>query len=248
MGGAPNQVSAGFGMYVDEALNVYATEVIENVVKKFSPSAETDVQYLATTAGKYEAGGSAADACNDISPAFYVYDAPQKPARIYGPTYVDANQGRLIYYVDHVQGNNYTWTVPPDAQIVRGQGYRGIQVKWGESYGQVSVTVSNVCGTANPKIKNVQLNQAPVAHNNHNVLLLPNPVVDNAILKIKTDKAENFSFTITLANGVVMLEQKGNLQQGDNAITLKIAHLQRGNYFIHIKTASVDRQVSFVKE
>ncbi len=68
---------------------------------------------------------------------------------IAGADFADASQSELVFDVPEVTNGNYTWQVPSFATIISGQGTSEIHVQWGEEDGEVSVEVTNDCGTFN---------------------------------------------------------------------------------------------------
>lgn len=74
-----------------------------------------------------------------------VYDKARPSLQ--GPFRVPPNAQGTVYSVSHESGtgSNYSWTVPPGATLVSGQGTSSIQVDWGTSGGVVSVHLVNSC-------------------------------------------------------------------------------------------------------
>jgi len=64
-----------------------------------------------------------------------------------GPSTVPLNGTNRSYSIPEIIGATYSWSVPSDAVIVSGQGTRQITVDFGTQAGQVSVEVTNACGT-----------------------------------------------------------------------------------------------------
>lgn len=58
-----------------------------------------------------------------------------------GLTEVAKAQNNLIYSTNEVSGATYTWSVPSDASIVSGQGTPSIVVNWGQTQGDVKITM-----------------------------------------------------------------------------------------------------------
>ncbi len=73
-----------------------------------------------------------------------VYDTAA-PA-IEGPDLVQSRTG-ASYTVAPLLGASYTWRVPAGAVITAGQGTNSIQVAWGETPGEVKVSIDQACGT-----------------------------------------------------------------------------------------------------
>jgi gliding motility-associated-like protein/uncharacterized repeat protein (TIGR01451 family) len=72
---------------------------------------------------------------------------------ISGPSIPCIGQTNLTYVVNKVTGaTNYVWTAPNNWQINSGNGTNAINVTVGSDIGQVTVVVSNLCGTSLPKV------------------------------------------------------------------------------------------------
>ena len=92
-----------------------------------------------------------------------LYSSPSTPGAITGPT-AACKYSTVTYSVGNTQGaSSYIWTVPPDADILNGQGFRVITVHWGESAGTVAVSGHNFCGTGNSSSKSVSVELMPGA-------------------------------------------------------------------------------------
>jgi hypothetical protein len=90
---------------------------------------------------------------------------PSNPGAISGPTAVCANSNGNNYSVAQVNGSSvqFDWTVPAGASITYGQGMNQILVSFGSTSGDVSVVVSNSCGTSSASTSSITVN--PVAGN-----------------------------------------------------------------------------------
>lgn len=76
---------------------------------------------------------------------------PAQPGAITGNTIVCPNGLGINYSINAVPGAiNYTWTVPPGANIVSGQGTSSITVNYGTQAGTITVTADNTCGSSSP--------------------------------------------------------------------------------------------------
>jgi beta-glucanase (GH16 family) len=100
---------------------------------------------------QYETGGLK----NGIDPALTsvkmeidyvrVYQISSSPA-INGPTIMDAAQSGL-YSVPVTDALSYNWQVPADAEILSGQNSSQINVKWGNTSGDVNLSLTTACQT-----------------------------------------------------------------------------------------------------
>ncbi len=80
------------------------------------------------------------------------------------------NHSDVLYYTPPgythtIPAMTYTWTVPPAATIISGQGTNGIRVNYPNTpfSGQVSVTANNIFGSSPPRVINVNSNPAAPA-------------------------------------------------------------------------------------
>lgn len=233
-GSTLNKIGPGFGLCVDQGKNVFVPELFENVVKKFSPAAKVDSLLTTNTPGDYKIkvkGGG----CTAASAVFWVGAVPVKPARLIGPTSVVAQQDSVLFRVDKLKNETYTWTVPADATIIAGQGNSSMLVKWGMTDGYVAVVASSVCGTAPTKQKYVITSFPIVADQNTALTISPNPVISKATVTFSASKAASYVLTVTDITGRVLITQKGLMNTGTNRINVDVAQLRSGNYFINIK-------------
>lgn len=136
----------GFGLSVDTAENVFVPELFGNIVNKYSKGSKVDTSFTPTTAGGYVVNGIQNNGCNAQSPIFYVLGPIKGPFNVTGPRSVFPGRKGLKFSVTNAPGNDFSWSVPPDATIVSGQGTSAIVVDWGNTSGQLIVTISNACG------------------------------------------------------------------------------------------------------
>jgi beta-glucanase (GH16 family) len=69
---------------------------------------------------------------------------------IAGKDYVMSGAQAVTYALPEITGATYTWSVPPNAQIVSGQDNSLLTVNWGTSGGDVSALVTAPSGSASP--------------------------------------------------------------------------------------------------
>ena len=159
-----DKVSVGFGLFVDANENVFVPELFGNTVNKFSKGPKVDSLYTPTVAGGYVVNGIRNNGCNSLSSLFNVVGPLSKPMKFWGPTNVNAGQVGIKYRVVDAFASSYSWSVPFDATIVSGQGTSSIIVNWGNSNGQVVVTISNPCGAPLIRKRDVYINSSITAN------------------------------------------------------------------------------------
>ncbi len=88
---------------------------------------------------------------------------PATPGTITGPTTVCSGQ-TAIYTVPNggaPAGTIRTWTVPPGATVIAGQGTRSVTITFGTTTGTVCCTASNTCGSSAPNCITVTVDPNP---------------------------------------------------------------------------------------
>jgi endo-1,4-beta-D-glucanase Y len=142
---------------------------------------------------------------NSIS--MVVNQNPAFDTSISGPTTVAANASTVTYSVPNAAGMQYTWSVPPGATIVSGQGTNSIVVDFGSSSGNVSVletnpvgqtstiTVPIVVGTTTPTI---------LPDLEASVLVYPVPCNDNVTIDMGFTSTEKISYLLIDATGNIV--------------------------------------------
>lgn len=106
----------------------------------------------------------AVNTCGDgigASKSISIFTPPDKPGEIEGPAEM-CKYGTSNFTVGNVNGAaSYQWTVPPDADILNGQGFKTVKVHWGETPGVISVACSNFCGLGESSSKSITLGTLP---------------------------------------------------------------------------------------
>src|SRR5690606_37898617 len=96
---------------------------------------------------QYETGGLR----NGIDPALSLARMEVEYVRVYqaftelslnGPSIVEKNQQGIEFSTNQLADATYEWSVPSGAPITSGQGTHKITVDWGETEGNVKVTVT----------------------------------------------------------------------------------------------------------
>jgi len=107
---------------------------------------------------------SASNSCGTTIDSLQVTvgSAPSAPV-VTGSTGVCPGQSSVTYFTALQSGASYSWTVPAGVIITSGQGSSSIATSWSSSAvpGNVSVAVTNNCGTSNA-VLSVNLNNIPV--------------------------------------------------------------------------------------
>lgn len=164
---------------------------------------------------KYESGGLK----NGIDPNLtsvrmevdYVryYNTNAKPT-ITGSTLINENQ-ETTFSVPSNSGTNYQWTVPSDAQVIAGQGTSAINVKWGTSSGNVSLSLDATCGVVNASPLMVRVKKLPTDAtyhvpiiNNNTIIWEVIPTPDNSISLSNTSDWQ-IDYTINEPNNLPRL-------------------------------------------
>jgi sugar lactone lactonase YvrE len=232
----------GFGLFVDEDESIYVPEIFDDRVKKFVPASVAELSIVTSLIGNYTAKIFGENGCTILTPAQNVTTTPARPSRIIGESYVTYNQTGLIYRVNPDSGMIYTWTVPADAVIVRGQGRPAIKVNWGPSSGYVSVVAQNVCGQSliKKKFVNAVDPAALQADATTTVTVSPNPAT--GFINIQTSKAiqRNSSYMTDITGRMFAIRWSGDRQ-------IDISHLPRGTYVLHLTGEHSVTTVKFVK-
>jgi|GEM_PF-1013763 len=142
---------------------------------------------------------------NSIS--MVVNQNPAFDTSISGPTAVAANASTVTYSVPNATGMQYTWTVPPGATIVSGQGTNSIVVDFGNSGGNVSVLETNPIGqTSTVTIPVTVGTTTPVIlpDPETRVLVYPVPCNDYVTIDMRIASTEEVSYLLIDATGNIV--------------------------------------------
>ncbi len=189
--------------------------------------------------------------------------SPLKPDGIRGPNSVKSNQAKISYKVINPIGTNvYRWVVV-GGLITSGQSTSSIIVTWGISAGTVSVYASNPCGNSDSTTLNVSINNkldnnsdstisdamAKKLSSDDEIVLIPNPVRDEATIEFFTEISEVYTIEITDASGKKLLIQKHISLPGRNLEKLDVARFSAGLYIVTLKDRNGEkRAVLMLKE
>ena len=128
------------------------------------------------------------------------------------------SNARAIYSVPAVPGaTNYTWTIPPKAKIMAGQGTNTIDLRLHQFGGNITVRPSNACTTGTVSVLPISI--VVCLHNPHRALTLdatvyPNPSADAFTLKVYSGDETSCLLVVTDMTGRVV-EKMENFLPGD---------------------------------
>ncbi|GET29846.1 family 16 glycosylhydrolase [Prolixibacter sp. SD074] len=89
-----------------------------------------------------------------------VYSGTPPNPTVTGPSTATADD-TVQFSTQDIPNATYTWTIPADATIVSGDGTNSISVRWGNTSGDVSVSVTTSCGTYDSNKLNVAVVKLP---------------------------------------------------------------------------------------
>jgi len=89
-----------------------------------------------------------------------VYSGTPPNPTVTGPLTATADD-TVQFSTQDIPNATYTWTIPTDATIVSGDGTNSISVQWGNTSGDVSVSVTTACGTYDSNKLNVAVVKLP---------------------------------------------------------------------------------------
>ena len=170
---------------------------------------------------------------------------PNPSSSINGLSSVNAGRRNVTYQLPRVSGVTYTWTVPPGSTISSGQGTYRIRVNFGNTSGNITVVVSNACGSTPTGIKFVTVNsfvsakegvvaESPGAF----AKVYPNPT--NGIAKVifsTVHPGSAYYFQLTDMNGKALLTIKGIALYGENRIPVDMSKLPAAMYIGKLVTS-----------
>jgi len=106
----------------------------------------------------------AGNECGNSNPSVLMVTLEQIPeiiGNIEGPGIACINEKIEFYILESPGATNYLWSVPDDALINYGQGTDSVEVTWGSTPGNITVSAENFCGPGEPASKSILLENLP---------------------------------------------------------------------------------------
>ena len=152
--------------YIDEVAGAtyYTWTVPPDAVVENGQTTSVVYIHWGSTSGNLSvvAGNNCGTSDPDVK-SVIIYSPPPTPGNITGSPTACKYSYATFSIGDVLTASAYTWTVPPDADIMTGQGFKTIIVHWGESDGAVTVTASNFCGKGSASSKSITTEIVPSA-------------------------------------------------------------------------------------
>jgi hypothetical protein len=158
------------------------------------------------------------------------------PGLVSGPDTVTVNQTGLTYSIQAIPGvTNYSWIVPIGVTIVSGQGTPSIQVTWGQTIGNISVTTVSACGTSLPSFFSVVVTNpvttGPVHNNAVKCSIISNPVVDFVDIVFQ-NTCPDMNIFLMDGMGRTMVKEGILAAESNHVHRMDLARLKSGCYFL----------------
>ena len=179
---------------------------------------------------------------------------PATPSSISGQSSVCRNQQNVAYTVQAISGLTYTWTVPSGASITSGQGTASIIVKFGTSYGNVSVKATNSCGSSSNRSLAICLTACRIeGEADENVaeseiieaFVYPNP--GNGQFTIDAIRSDNQQ-TLKVYSSNGQLVRNEIIPIGVERMTLSLDKEASGLYLIRIESSGRVQELRYIKQ
>ena len=162
---------------------------------------------------------------------------------ITGPSVVTSGQTGVQYSLPFTAGVTYTWLVPTGATITNGQSTNIITVKFGTAGGNISVDITNACGTAPRASKAVTIGLARPAPADQILTtktyfsIYPNPAQTNATLVFSSLKTgSKFEVVVSNTLGKPLFTKLGVISSVKNTVPFDLSKLTKGMYMVTLKT------------
>ncbi|MFN8416894.1 MAG: T9SS type A sorting domain-containing protein [Cytophagaceae bacterium] len=171
---------------------------------------------------------------------------PSFATSISGPTNVTSNQSNVTYTVPAGSGMQYTWSVPPGATIVSGQGTNSITVNFGTASGNVTLVQTNPLGqsTTIDLPINVGATTASKAAIEASLwTIYPNPSKGDLYIENNNASGEIISVEILDVAGQVIQREEPQVMSSQ-ALKLNAQVTKAGIYFVKIQL----EEVQFLKK
>jgi hypothetical protein len=153
-----------------------------------------------------------------------------------GLSVVNEYQSGVTYSIQPVAGATiYYWTVPSGAVIISGQGTPAIQVDWGLTGGNVSVTVGNTCGSGPASVFPVTTvpppGTGPVKDEKDKMEIFPNPV--NGELSVRLNEfAGDVVLIIQDMTGREIMNERHVFSEQNTTARIDLSGVNQGCYLL----------------
>lgn len=172
---------------------------------------------------------------------------PTRPSVINGPASVCPGQTNLVYSVDSVIGQTYTWTVPATAILVSGQGTKNITVSFNNvsAFNQrIQVFASNGCGNST-MLSSGNINIDPnfcgrsakietLNIESEQISIYPNPAKSLSTIVFNSENESNYVLNIMDISGRKVSSITGKTVFGENKVEINLSELASGLYQIEV--------------
>lgn len=184
--------------------------------------------------------------------------APSPSSGITGSATVSAGQTNISYQVTALSGMSYNWAVPSGSVITAGQGTNKITVNFGTTGGNVTVILSNNCGsspmgkkavTVTPTFAIAKMQDTQSTPVLQGIKVYPNPSQSliNVLFNAKTE-GEQYKLVITDINGKDVYTKQGAAEKGTNSMQLDIDKFPAAVYVLRIITDGSCGVAKIIKE
>ncbi len=139
--------------------------------------------------------------------------------------------------------DSYTWILmPAEAGTINGI-TNTATVFWNQSYeGQawVKVAAVNNCGNGiySDSLDIIVTDPTGIANieENSSITLVPNPSTGTFVVNLDSESSQKAEITVNNQLGSVIYENKFNIEEGSNKLSLNIANAENGIYYVNVKT------------
>jgi hypothetical protein len=187
------------------------------------------------------------NSCGNSAPqTLVVTGAPGQPGIISGNQAVCAGNVETYTTPGSTGASSFSWTLPSGSIILGVATGPSINVLWGNTSGNVSVSATNACGTSSPRTLAVSIvcRASQVAATSLlNASLYPNPTYGSTTLKFEASRAGHVSLSIIDVAGRVLSKEEINATEGVNVHELDLSNFAKGLYLVRLEKAGEPQQL-----
>lgn len=195
---------------------------------------------------------SAGNSCgNSGIRSLSILGKPGTPAAISGNNSVCNGSVESYMTTGSTGANLLTWSVPPTASILGGQGSNNLLVLWGSGGGQLKVYAANDCGNSANTILPVTITCRQSQLQNtieSDVKVYPNPAHDKMKVEINSLTSDRVAIDLINTLGEIVYRSEMNIHEGTNLLELNLENMAKGFYNLSILGTSVNSQHRVVVE